>query len=342
MLRKCRYCLGDGIFISYNKMELNNNEQITRRILDTVVSYGIPFVAVNEVNFIRQDDYMSYAISQCVLEQEPFNKAGFVEKKQNNYLYTPREVRDLYSWHWVDVPNVEVDSPCNSELGRFIKTNVRINRKIKHLFTDYSIAVKNTWAIASECNFELEHIFAEIEEKVFLIKFNNNSSYWREKLGGSFIYGTSLLEVLIEYAKERFKCRYAARIISYGKNSAVGAVMKVGKTLGMGSDILLAVREHLPKTIDVTTDEVLANSSELRSMCQKTELKTLMESARVIQYLPLHFAVNQSAFMISKKPLQTCIPTRFYEGEDMVEWPISVLGEMHIKTMQLEDFLISS
>lgn len=114
--------------------------------------------------------------------------------------------------------------------------------------------------------------------------------------------------------------------------------MKVGKALGLGCDILLAVMEHLPKNIDATIDEALKISLELRSMCQKPELKTLMESARVIQNLPLHFAVNQSAFVLSKRPLQTCIPTRFYEGVDMVEWPISVLSEMHIKTIQLEDF----
>ena len=154
-----------------------------------------------------------------------------------------------------------------------------------------------------------------------LITFQNPMSFWESKLDAAWFQpDVALIDTLIEYAKERYHCKHSAKIIAYGKRTAVGSIMDVGQCMGIPDDVLQGVRRFIPAGIGTTIDDVLRQSSELRTACQEPNLKCLIDLARIAQRLPQFHAVHASAFVISQSPIDKFLPIRTIENEWTTEF----------------------
>ena len=171
-----------------------------------------------------------------------------------------------------------------------------------------------------------------------LITFQTPMSYWESRLDAAWFQPkAALIDTLIGYAKERFNCKYSSKIITYGKRTAVGAIMDVGQCMGISGGVLQGLRRCIPAGLDSTIDDALRQSSELRIACQEPNLKCLIDLARIAQRLPQFHAVRASAFVISQSPIDKFLPIRTIENEWTTEFPLPVLEEFGLQKICLED-----
>ncbi len=303
LLDKCQTAMGDAFFIGIQKFGMPVEETVEERLsgFNPWGGYHLPAVAVNDVVYLNRKDYLSNTVERCISVSKTMDQPGILQKDRERYLKTPEEMKDA--------------------------------------FTGNMFAIKNTWAIASQCSkFQLDRVFDESKDKPILVRFRHDLSYWRQKLNKDISDDTgSLFDVLMTYAKDRFECSYSYKIISYGKCSLTGAIMQTGRAMNIPDETLDHIRTLLPLGLNVTIDDALKQSKELEDLYREPEIKSLMDTARVIQELPLNFSTHATAFVISKTPLTGCLPLRFIDEEYTIEWPLSTLEEMKLSSIQMED-----
>ena len=228
----------------------------------------------------------------------------------------------------------------NEDKENYFKTAEEMEKQ-----SEYPYAYKNAWAIAHQCDFDLEKdLFTETKNKPMLIKFSPDTAYWKEKLESSlFENDKALIDVLIEFAKERFNCRYAAKIIVYEQSPAIDVITQCAAAMNISSDTLSLIKTVLPDESTITLDKALKQSNKLENLYrQNSEIKQLIEAAKIIQDLLWKFTAHKSAFIISEEPPNIYFPARFYEGAPMIEWPLSTIEEIRLPKINLEDEIETS
>lgn len=305
LIGKCSEEIGGGFFMGIRNFNPAFKSVIMEKIYKMFDTGDIPFVGVNDIRYIHREDYESYNISKAIFINMKINALDSNEDKEN-YFKTAEEMEKQ---------------------------------------SEYPYAYKNAWAIAHQCDFDLENdLFTETKNKPILIKFNPDATYWKEKLESSlFENDKALIDVLIEFAKERFNCRYAAKIIAYEQSSAIDVIMQCATAMNVSSDILSLVKTVLPNESNITLDKMLKQSSELENLYrQNSEIKQLIDAAKIIQDLPWKFTTHKSAFIVSEEPPNIYFPARFYEGAPMIEWPLSTIEEIRLPKINLEDEIETS
>ena len=301
LIEKCSEELGGGFFMGIRNFNPAFKSAIMEKIPKMCDIGDIPFVGINDIRYVHREDYKSYAMAKAIFENKKMN-----------------------------------DFDSNADKEDYFKTAEEMKEQSEYHYASYT----NAWAIAYQCDFDLEEeIFTETKNKPILIKFKPDTSYWKEKLEPSLLDNNkSLIDALIEFAKQRFNCRYAAKIIAYEQISPLDAIMRTATTMNISNDILSQIKAVLPKELSVSVNDALERSNELKTLyCQNAEVKKLIDEAKVIQDLPWKFTTHKSAFVIADEPLNLYFPARYYEGAPMIEWALPVMEGINIPMINFED-----
>ena len=305
LIEKCGEELGDVIFMGIRNFDPAFKSVIMENIPKILDIGDIPFVGVNDIRYIHREDNISYAVAKAIFENKKINDFNSNVDKEN-YFKTAEEMKEQSEYHY---------------------------------------AYTNAWAIAYQCDFDLEEeMFVDTKQKPILIQFKPDASYWKGKLEQTlFDNNRKLIDALIEFAKEYFNCRYAAKIIAYEVYNPLEAIIQTATAMNISGDTLSQIKATLSAELNVTIDEVVKQSNVLENLYrQNTEIKQLIDTAKIIQDLPWKFTTHKSAFVISEEPPNIYFPARFYEGAPMIEWPLSTIEEMSLPMINLEDEIETS
>ncbi len=296
IISKCSKEIQGAFFMGIRNLNPAFESIVMKKVHSIFDIDDIPFVSVNDIRFIRSEDYKAYAIANAAFKNKRINNLCLVPNKEN-YFKTSQEIKEQNEYH------------C---------------------------AYKNAWAIAYQCDFDLkDELFMNVKHKPILIKIKPDASYWKGKITWTD-NNESLFDMIIEFAKKRFKCQYAAKIIAYEDYNSLDSIMRIAATMNISSDTLSQLKAMLPNKPCVSIDAVLKQSDELKMFYrQNPEIKHLMDTTKIIQDLPWKFTTHKSAFVISAEPINIYFPMRYYEGEPMIEWPISALEDIGIPTADM-------
>ncbi|MGD9584320.1 MAG: DNA polymerase III subunit alpha [Lysobacterales bacterium] len=114
---------------------------------------------------------------------------------------------------------------------------------------------------------------------------------------------------VIQYVAERYGRERVSQIITYGTMAAKGVLRDTGRVLGMGYNQVDGVAKLIPRTLDITLDQAIAESSELAARIEsEDEVATLVELARKLEDLTRNAGTHAGGVVIAPSDLTDFSP----------------------------------
>ena len=154
---------------------------------------------------------------------------------------------------------------------------------------------------------------------------------------------------VFNYVVSQYGRDHAAQIITFGTLGARAAIRDVGRALAMPYADVDVVARQVPVRLNVTLDDALAESEELREMYGADEgVKRLVDTARSMEGTTRHASTHAAGLVISDEPLDTYVPLqRPTKGDDqsitMTQYamePLQALGLLQMDILGLSNLTI--
>ncbi len=114
---------------------------------------------------------------------------------------------------------------------------------------------------------------------------------------------------VIQYVADRYGRERVSQIITYGTMAAKGVLRDTGRVLGMGYNQVDSVAKLIPRTLDITLDQAIAESSELAARIEaEDEVATLIELARKLEDLTRNAGTHAGGVVIAPSDLTDFSP----------------------------------
>ncbi len=144
---------------------------------------------------------------------------------------------------------------------------------------------------------------------------------------------------VIQYVKDKYGAANVAQIGTFGTLAARAAIRDVGRTLGMPIFRVDQVVAMVPDTLNITLDEALTQSSDLRQAYDSNgEVRELIDLARKIEGLARNVGTHAAAVVIAEKPVDQYVPLQHVKGktEVITQW---AMGDVERAGLLKMDFL---
>lgn len=142
---------------------------------------------------------------------------------------------------------------------------------------------------------------------------------------------------VIDYVIQKYGADHVAQIITFGKLKARAAIRDVGRTLNVPLTTVDRVAKLVPNEPKMTLDKALEISGELHELYEgDTEIKRLIDTARVIEGLPRHSGVHAAGVVITDKPVSSYVPLQLSKDVITTQYHMDVLSDLGLLKM---DFL---
>jgi DNA polymerase-3 subunit alpha len=116
-------------------------------------------------------------------------------------------------------------------------------------------------------------------------------------------------EEVIDYVGQKYGRDHVVQIGTLNRMKAKGAIRDVARALGLPYDFGDKMAKMVPKELDITLEEALEKSSELRQLCETDEqAKYLMAMAKRLQGLPRNASTHASGVVITTQPTDEFVP----------------------------------
>ncbi len=109
---------------------------------------------------------------------------------------------------------------------------------------------------------------------------------------------------VIQYVAERYGRDRVSQIITFGSLGAKAAVRDVGRVLGHPYGFVDRVAKLIPNRINITLQEALAESEELRRSCEDDDVGQIMDAARKLEGLARNPGKHAGGVVISPTPME--------------------------------------
>ncbi|NIG99036.1 MAG: DNA polymerase III subunit alpha [Buchnera aphidicola (Periphyllus acericola)] len=155
-------------YLEISRIGRINEEKYIKNILNISLKREIPFVATNNVRFIKKSDFRSHIIRIAIHHGISFNQAKniFDKYSKNQFLKTEKEMKKLF----FDIPEA---------LKNSVEISKRCNVYIK--FGKYFLPKFNTGNI-SEKKFLIKKSINGLQDRLKLMKFNNQeNTFYKNK-----------------------------------------------------------------------------------------------------------------------------------------------------------------
>jgi DNA polymerase-3 subunit alpha len=114
---------------------------------------------------------------------------------------------------------------------------------------------------------------------------------------------------VINYVTEKYGRDNVAQIITFGTMAAKAAIKDVGRALDMPFAEVDRLAKLVPQQLNITLDEALKQSPQLRSAGQKDEkVGELIEIAKRLEGFARHASTHAAGVVISPQPLTEIVP----------------------------------
>ena len=114
---------------------------------------------------------------------------------------------------------------------------------------------------------------------------------------------------VIDYVRRRYGDDHVAQIVTFGTMAARAAVRDVGRALDMSYAECDTVAKNIPHALDMTLDNALKVSKELREMYEDSpNVKRLIDTARDLEGMPRHASTHAAGVVITDRPVHEYVP----------------------------------
>ncbi|MCR5207953.1 MAG: DNA polymerase III subunit alpha [Eubacterium sp.] len=142
---------------------------------------------------------------------------------------------------------------------------------------------------------------------------------------------------VIDYVTEKYGADHVAQIVTFGTLKTRAAIRDVGRTLGMPYAAVDAVAKLVPNEWNITIDDAVKRSSELRALSEDDEnVGRLIEIARKIEGMPRNASTHAAGVVITRDPVASYVPLATNDGVPVTQYIMTTLEELGLLKM---DFL---
>jgi DNA polymerase III subunit alpha len=127
---------------------------------------------------------------------------------------------------------------------------------------------------------------------------------------------------VIEYVTDKYGSDNVAQIVTFATLGAKATIRDVGRVMGMAYSEVDKIAKMVPNTLNITLDEALVQSPELRKLTEtRPEVKDLVSIARTLEGLTRHASTHAAGVVISGEPLvEHCPLYRGNRGETTTQY----------------------
>ncbi|MCA1553928.1 MAG: DNA polymerase III subunit alpha, partial [Chloroflexi bacterium] len=113
---------------------------------------------------------------------------------------------------------------------------------------------------------------------------------------------------MVAYAVERYGPAHVAQIVSFGTLGARAALRDVGRALQADEQTLRRVLNLLPKTVNVTLNDALAQPAFAQLYEGEPTVRSLVDYARALEGIARHTSTHPAGLVITAQPLVELVP----------------------------------
>ncbi len=144
---------------------------------------------------------------------------------------------------------------------------------------------------------------------------------------------------VIDYVSRKYGADHVSQIINFGTLACRAAIRDVGRALALPYAQVDEVAKLVPRVLNITVDEALAQSKELaeRYKIDKT-VRTLIDYARALEGRPRNCSQHASGVVVADKPLTDYLPLSVSNGTTVTQFPmntVALLGLLKIDFLGL-------
>ena len=134
---------------------------------------------------------------------------------------------------------------------------------------------------------------------------------------------------VIEYVKRKYGADHVAQIVTFGTMAAKAAIKDVGRVLEMPYNDVDLVSKLIPKKINITIDEALSESEELRELYKSNvKIRQLIDTAKQIEGMPRHASTHAAGVVITDKPLVDYLPLSTNGGAVVTQYDMDTVASL--------------
>jgi DNA polymerase III subunit alpha len=143
---------------------------------------------------------------------------------------------------------------------------------------------------------------------------------------------------VIEYVTAKYGRSNVAQIITFGTMAAKAAIKDVGRAMDLPYGEVDRIAKLVPAQLNITLDEALQQSSQLRSQIDSDpRYVDMMEVAKRLEGLARHASTHAAGVVISPEPLTNIVPL-YKSNRDEITTQYDMKGLEHIGLLKM-DFL---
>ncbi|MBQ7788180.1 MAG: DNA polymerase III subunit alpha [Clostridia bacterium] len=134
---------------------------------------------------------------------------------------------------------------------------------------------------------------------------------------------------VIEYVKEKYGSDHVAQIVTFGTMAAKAAIKDVGRVLELPYADVDLVSKLIPRKINITIDEALNESQELKSLYDNNvKLRQLIDTAKELEGMPRHASTHAAGVVITDKPLVDYLPLATNGGVVVTQYDMDTVAKL--------------
>lgn len=142
---------------------------------------------------------------------------------------------------------------------------------------------------------------------------------------------------VIDYVNRKYGSDHVAQIATFGTMAARASIRDTGRALNISYAECDAVAKQVPFAVNMTLDEALRISKQLRDMYDGDEkLKKLIDTARALEGMPRHTSTHAAGVVITERPVYEYVPLATNDDNVVTQYTMTTLEELGLLKM---DFL---
>jgi len=142
---------------------------------------------------------------------------------------------------------------------------------------------------------------------------------------------------VIDYVVEKYGEDHVAQIITFGTMAARGVIRDAGRALEIPYHEVDRIAKMIPFMPGMTIDRALKLNPELNAIYEEDEkVSDLINTAKQLEGMPRHASTHAAGVVISKDPINECVPLQKNDSITTTQFPMTLLEEMGLLKM---DFL---
>ena len=134
---------------------------------------------------------------------------------------------------------------------------------------------------------------------------------------------------VIDYVADKYGHDHVAQIITFGTMAARGVIRDVGRVMGYTYQETDQVAKMVPMELNITLEKALEANPQLRDAREvNPRVKSLLDTAGLLEGMPRHAATHAAGVLITEKPLTDYVPLQTNDAVITTQYAMGNIAEL--------------